>query len=406
MARIAIVGLLLALGLAGCGKGEKPLPADPVLVTPPPPVDPSVVWGKDQPIQTAYTEFAKLVEKTISRGDPRFMLEHMDYPQMLKLAREKLSIPHSDIVELEKRMKDAGMPAALARELQFGAQFCFVRLRELNGEWRALYRLLGRDGVQYHELILRTNEQREIRIADAYSHHSGARVSEWVYRFMLPLAAQQNKQFAATLSADEQVFAEHINAIAGMQDLMLNARYREALSSYEVMPEGLKRQRDVAVMRIACAKQAGQAEYAEALKDFCKRFEGDPHTDLALLKAYVVLKQDDLAFKAIDRFEKTIGGEAYIDQIRAFMYYRREDYTKARTHARKALEADPRIIRAYYVLFDCALFEKNYAEVSRLLDELNKNLPDNNLNLEQESNFKDFLQSQEYRDWLEKQYKR
>jgi tetratricopeptide (TPR) repeat protein len=395
----AAAALLLS---AGCGLGGKKTDAPPDLPVTEPPVEPPVVWEKDQTLEAASTAFAKTVEKSINRGDPRFMQAHMDYAGMLKAAADAWKLPASSIAEFEKKFATAGMPATLAQETGRGAAIKLLRLREVDGQWRAMLRLLSRDGLQYHELYLAPDAQRTIKIVDACSYLSGTKASETLRHFLLPLAVEKDKAVLDKITPAERAFAENVSAVAYLQSKMLSGDYTEALKVYGGLPEAVKADPEVAQMRFACARKHGKDDYLKAIEDFRTRFGGKGVTDLLLIKYYFVAEREPEGLEALDRLDKAVGGDGMLDYFRAKTSRKLNDAPKAKALAHKALEADPTLDRAYYLLFDYSLEEKDYTETTRLLDEFEKHVPQATLNLEQEKTFADFLKSKEYEEWMKR----
>ncbi|MBI3829708.1 MAG: hypothetical protein HY291_09340 [Planctomycetes bacterium] len=398
--RASLAAVLLAA--AGCGSGGKktePTPDLPVTVAP---VEPPVVWEKDQTLEAAAAAFAKTVEKSINRGDARFMQAHMDYAGMLKAAAEPWKLPPSSLEGIEKKFVESGMAATLALETSRGAAVKLLRLREVDGQWRAMLRMLSRDGLQYHELYLAPDASRTLKIVDACSYLSGTKASDSLRHFLLPLAVEKDKAVLDQLTPSERAFVENISAVSYLQTKMLSGDYTEALKIYESLPDAVKSDPEVAQMRFACARQHGTDDYLKAIEDFRTRFAGKGLTDLLLIKYFFAAGREPEGFEALDRLDKAVGGDGLLDHFRAKAYKKLNDTPKAKAFAHKALEADPTIEYAYYMLMDYALAEKDYVETTRLLDEFEKHMPQATLNLEQEKTFAEFLKSKEYEDWMKR----
>ncbi|MCW8132487.1 MAG: hypothetical protein KIS92_19220 [Planctomycetota bacterium] len=399
----AIFAAAVLAALAGCGSGKKES-SIPDLPTNLPPLDAAVIWDRKQPLSEPATAFAKIVERTINRGDERFMQTHMDYAGMLGLAAQAWKLPPKEIVaQYEKKAREGGLPAMLARESNRGAVMTFLRVREDGDRRRALFRTVSRDGVQYFEATLAPDEHGAITIVDTYSHVSGMTSVDTLKRFLAPIALERNKDVLAELTPVERAYSENISGVAYLQMKMLEGNYADAVKIFTEFPREVKLVPEVVLMHISCTRQLNDRQaYADALQYFCDTFADHPGLDLMRLKLAFAKEKYKEALAPLDRLEEKVGPDGMLDYLRAQAYVQLKDLPKARACAQKAIEHDPTIERAYYLLLDATLEKKDYDETIRLLEKMEKNVSPLLLNLEQEATFKEFLQTDAYKHWLER----
>ena len=109
----------------------------------------------------------------------------------------------------------------------------------------------------------------------------------------------------------------------------------------------------------------------------------------------------DRALAAVDRLEKAVGGDPYLDVIRAGIHLAQGDAGAARRLARQAVDGDGTLPDGYWALVNVSLADKRFDETARLLDLLREQFQLEFGDLTQIPEYAEFVQSPEYRQWAQ-----
>src|SRR5262249_5809358 len=132
--------------------------------------------------------------------------------------------------------------------------------------------------------------------------------------------------------------------------------------------------------------------------------------ELGSIGYHLLRKQYDDVLKAIDRIDTVIGGDPYLNVLRAETLLSAEHFKEARAAAEKAIEEEPKLQQGYRHRIDIARKESNHADVVTWL----KNLVEATgtrptpAELEADERFTEFVKSPEYRElkaWLAERIK-
>ena len=86
-------------------------------------------------------------------------------------------------------------------------------------------------------------------------------------------------------------------------------------------------------------------------------------------------KQYAKARAGIDRLDRSLGGDPYLDILRASSFMAEGDKKSAKEYFRKAIAAEEYLVIAYFNLIAISLAEKNFDETSRLLTVIREKFP-------------------------------
>lgn len=381
--------LLLAGHLALAGSAQTPAPAAPAL----PPAR-----------EKACLEFAGKIEATINAGDPSLMDGAMDKEELLTRTIRGMDL--SDQAKAGIRTGWAGLnmgSAVVGQNIKNGGSYKFLRLRLVDGEPRALFRLINSSegGVNYHDMVLVAPDKGEVRFADLFIYLAGERISDTLRRSLLPLAVHEQRGLLAKLTGQESDYIKSLPAITRMQQQNREGKPEQALKTVKALPASVQRDKNILIQRIGFANAAEDGkEFTAAVEDFQKAFPGDPALDLLLLQSLQLNKKYDEYMKAADNLDRKLGGDPYIHVLKAGVLSEQQKLDAARESAKTAIAAEPSMKAAYWTLLSILLAQKDYAETARNLtvveDDLGVQLADD---LGQVEIFAEFAKSEEGRKW-------
>src|SRR5207244_1275058 len=133
------------------------------------------------------------------------------------------------------------------------------------------------------------------------------------------------------------------------------------------LPEAVRADRGVTLARLRAAALAGGDEALEALADGEKRMPGDPCPDLVRLEVLTSQDRPGDLLAVADRVERAVGGDPYLDTIRANAHLMAGDAAEARRAAERVSAALPDLPTTYLLRLAISLHERDHAETARWL---------------------------------------
>jgi predicted Zn-dependent protease len=99
-------------------------------------------------------------------------------------------------------------------------------------------------------------------------------------------------------------------------------------------------------------------------------YPDDPCVDLLTIDRLILGGRWKDAIAAFDRIDRVVGGDPYIDDLRANVHLRAGDPDMARKLARRAIDRDPTLDAGYWTLLEIALRRRDHEATARLLSTL------------------------------------
>jgi tetratricopeptide (TPR) repeat protein len=205
-------------------------------------------------------------------------------------------------------------------------------------------------GVNYHEVLLAKQSTGPIRGQDIYLYLTGEFMSETLRRLYIAAAANESRGFLARLTGRESTYAKHLSQIQQMNSAIAQGHFRQALQVYEQLPDELKNDKTFLLLRLRAAQTLGDAEYQSAIDALHQLYPDDRSADLLSIDGHVMRKNYAKALDAIDRVDKAVGGDPYLEVVRANTYLKAGDLRSAQQCAGKAIEQDASLEDAYWAL--------------------------------------------------------
>lgn len=367
------------------------------------------VWGlaaatlAAQDTLAPYEELGQSLEESLSECDPALLEASLDVDLLVHRAAQGLELSSTEREDFLKGFKSSfGFGAAVCQGIGDAGSYKLLRVREVDGKPRALFRMLSDGGgMNYHDMLLARLPGDQIRVVDVFIYLSGEWLSETVRRAILPLIAEKDRSILGRLVQGESAYVASLVRIQGMSEHVMAGRFREALAAYRELPPEVQRDKTVMLTRFTAAVRLNDDEvYKAALEDFKTTFPDDPSIELLLVDYYFFRQEYPTVFGIIDRIEKAVGGDPYLHHLRANVAYAMGRLDEARKHAYQAIREEPELQDAYWVVVTVALEQENHKEtaafLSGLIDRFGIELPD----LTTVPEYAKFVKSDVYRDWM------
>ena len=344
----------------------------------------------------AYVAFAKKVEAGIAAGNGAALDANIDMAAIAESATAGINAPPAIKRGYIDGMKGS-MPlgAQIVREVQSKEHsYRFLRLRQADGKTTALYRLVGPNGLNYHEMTL-SSGPGPVRIVDILMYVTGEPISRSLRRnFTMMLAAQERGDAAA-----KAVMAD-VQKLNQMNQLVRQGKAAEAMAVYDTMSPRFQGEKLAQMLRLLSASKTDPATYATVLDDYRKRFKDDPTADLLSIDAHLLAGEHDKSLASIDRLDKSLGGDPYLDVMRGNILFVKGDVEGAKKRGASAAKADPTLYGAYDLQLSVAMKTNDHAETARVLGVFEEKFGLQFGDLSGSAELAAFRASPEYKKWM------
>ena len=177
-----------------------------------------------------------------------------------------------------------------------------------------VFDLEGENGFDYLKLYLRGAGAP--KVVDTYTYGSGELLSVLLHRNLLAQLAVLGRA-PADLPASELAAAQATKRIAAIRAQVVAGNYEGADRLYQRLSKIARQDPIVMQLRIRIASGLDEAAYRQALEDHRARFGDDPSKTLILLDGFYLEGDYDAAAAALARLDRDVGGDPYLDCMRA-----------------------------------------------------------------------------------------
>ncbi|MBI3097530.1 MAG: hypothetical protein HYY93_04685 [Planctomycetes bacterium] len=364
---------------------------------------PPVCFGQTPVTEAECQALGVEIQESIDASDPSVLNGAVDLDALLERAMAGVEAPAKERSDFKAGLTSTfDFGKAICDTLQGNPGYSFLRTRKVDGTTRLLYRLITPEGgLNYHEHILTRSPEGKVRIIDTYIYLTAETLSQTFRRSWLPVAAEANRGAIDKLLGSESEYIKHVDEIVRMSELKQKGEDRAAMEVYAKLPASLKPEKSVQIIRLSCAMRIGGKDYEGAIEDFRKFHPKDPALDLILIDGHVMAGKHAEAVADIDRLDRNVGGDPYLDVLRASIWMEGKDLDKARDSAKRATEKDPESLQAWLVRLSIALSRKDHADTASFLSKIEEDFGIEWKDLTEVPEYADFVKSPEYEKWME-----
>jgi tetratricopeptide (TPR) repeat protein len=361
--RLTLLGLLL---IAGCKKKNLGSPsaigAAPALV------------HTGAPLTEADGQaFGEQLEIAVASGDVEMVKALMRPAEILERSVSDLGLSakeRKDFFSMGVRFGNS-FAEQFIKVVADGGNYTLVRVRIVAGRPRVIVRLMHSEGaINYHEYSLIRYPDNQIGADDVYIYLSGEPLSHTFRRFLLGFLSLQQRGFT-DLKPEEKMLVEHIDDISQMTAKMRNGEPGEALAAYRKLPKELQNNKFLQLVAVQAAGAIGDDEvYLAEMERFRQNYPRDAACDLLLIDYYLLRKNYEEALQAVERLDASLGGDPYLDSLRATVLSQDGKLTEARQFADKALTNSPKLAPVYWTKLTVAALQKDHAATLETLQQI------------------------------------
>jgi len=308
------------------------------------------------------------IEKTVTAGDHRVLAAHMDMNRMV--APYFKDLPDSKM----KREFIAGasqgtdnLAKSVARATGEMGSYELVNFVKRDGGLRAVFRLNSEAGLNYHELTFTPSDPH--KIIDIYVYMTGNTIGETMKATFRTLAASQG--FLGAISGKQKEMEGDMRLFERMMGGMRSGDHEGILRAYNGMKGPLKQEKPSRMLAMTAAMGKGDDNlYEQLLEDYIKAFPKDPSIALVSMDYYILQGKYDTALGMIDKLDKRVDGDPYLDILRVNVHLMDDDVEKAEAAVKRAVKGMPNSSEALIGLFDVYNAKKKYPSAIKVLDHL------------------------------------
>ncbi len=375
---LAMLALLLAItGLAGAADNQGP-PASPALV-----------------------EIAKGIGDSITSGELSLADASWDLDRYTERILTGLKLDAKD-----KRDFIGGVTSSfrwgtvIAKQLGEGGSYLLLRTYTKGRHPHAVYRMLSSEGmVNYHDLQF-TKDGAGAKVFDAYIFMTGELLSETTRVAVAPaLAKGKGWSLSKLLGVKEDSGLEYIEK---MKKQFEAGDHAGVLKTFASLPADGKKAKLALMLRLRAAQQMGDAEHQSAITDLLTAFPQDAAVNFIQIDGYSLTKEYDKSIACIDNLDRAVGGDAYLDSMRAATLLMADRLPEARIKGEAAVKAVPEVLFAWWNLMTIVLKQKDHARVVQMMGEMEERFALSFGDLTTIEAYKEFSASVEYAAWLER----
>jgi tetratricopeptide (TPR) repeat protein len=244
-----------------------------------------------------------------------------------------------------------------------GGQLKLLRVHTVDGRPRALVRYIGpRGGVEYLDFLPVRRSSGRVVAEDFDSALNGELQTLSLRRIQLKVAAEQHHGPPGHPPSAAKVWVPQIRRINAMLQASRERKYAQSVAIYRSLPEEIRANKSISLYYLWDAEAVSDTEFLLALEWFRRQFPGDPALAFQDVDYYCLTRNFDQALKSIDKAEKAIGGDPYLNALRAKLLVKAWRHKEARAMADKAIAEEPGLTHGYWGRIDVALAETHHAD--------------------------------------------
>jgi len=397
ISRLLYVTILVGMCalLAGC----KPKPTQVPAATPAPAVIEGTPATEDE-----CKEYGRKLEQAVNSKNQASVEMLISLEELAARCLSDLSMTGSQrqsIVQgVRAGVRKNALAAQLVSEVEQGGSFKLLRVHEVDGRARVMFRLIGTEtGVKHFDFLLTRPQQGAITVEDIYVFTAGEMLTQTLRRILLPAVAELNQGSVEKLRGADRTFLNNMPKFQAMAEAIRADNKPEAIKIYNALPEEFRNQK-VIVLLYMTAANGNDAEYSTSVELYRRLFPADAAVDFLSMEYFLLKKEYTEALRCIENYDKAIGGDPYMHVWRANVFLEAKRFKEARAASEKAIEQEPTLADAYWSRINLSLSEKNHVETLAWLKKLIEKTNEEVANLSTVAEYADFVKSPQHAEWV------
>jgi tetratricopeptide (TPR) repeat protein len=361
------------------------------------------------PTEQQCRDWGALFEKSVSEGYLKSGNDLIDWDKLLETATAYPN-PSPGLVKFRAGFINGAKPASIAPSgflgqiislVQRGGEYKFLHCLTVDGHRCAEFRwLTPAGGLNYHIFALASFPDGSVRAVDYYVFLTGEWQSAALRQTFLPFTQTWMSGGNDQLTPAERDFVGSFAKVSAMAEWLGQKEYRKVLETYQRLPESVKKNKSVLVMRLTAAREVGPEEQLRLVDDYRKYYPNDASIDLISFDALLMRKQHDQALASLDRIDKAVGGDPYVRVMRASVLQKQGKLDAAWKAAEDAIAEEPTLLTAFFCQVSLSMEKRDFAKTAELLSTIEAKFHFRFQNLANVPVYAEFVKSKEYKTWM------
>ncbi len=337
------MGLALAV-TAGCKNDRAPPRLEPVTV---------------EEAQALAAEFGA----AFSPCDAGRLAGLLDTDTLLRRAVAAGELPAEMRREVRRGMGSAQVADRLCQGIGEDATYRLLRIKEVDGQGRPLFRLLNDDSVNYHELELgKSPQDHRVRVVDIRVYASGDLLSESLAQvFEQVVVAKRSGRSPAALA----------QTLMSLNRARVEGDHAAVQRLFAELPPELHDSKMLRLAELMSGADLEPAVYTALMERYRRDFPGDPSIDMVAVDYFFLKKDLPRTLEAIEIVDRRVAGDPYLNVLRANAYLSADRPADALVVARAAVTAEPNLEVGWWALVMAQLRQGDHDAVAETVATLN-----------------------------------
>ena len=344
--------------------------------------------------------FAAALEQAVINKNQSEILTLMNFGAMLDKCMAGIDVPSRFQQEFHRGAMST-MPQFAQQISQQAQGGSYKYLRTLQGATvkQVLFRLHGEAGLNYHRFDLIRNSAGQVVSGDVYIFATGEYLSTTFRRVYLPAAADASRSLISRLTESDNAILASLPKVQQLQQAAQNGHHDQALQIFKAMPAAVRAEKYILLFAIKSASEVSDAEYVSLLEELKANYPNDVCLDLLFTDYYLLKKRLPEYYAALDRLDRAVGGDPFIECLRATIMLTEGRHAEARNTLTPLLNDERFGEDAHVSMLDVDLAEQNHSATLTTLRTLRDDYGYEWKNFEGVVDFAEFVKSAEYQEW-------
>lgn len=352
-----------------------------------------------------YESVAREIERGMKERDATPLNERLDWDVLFAEATQGFDhAPELRQGFVTNLFTPGNWGADIIRDMGSTGSYRFLRVREVEGEPRIVFRLVHSDGrPDYHEYVPVVEADGKIKFVDVYVHSYGEMLSRTLRRAVIPILTLTHRSILARIFGRPDEYIDNCDKIVEISRLAsANTPEQDAtaVDIYNQLPPSVQQDKNLLITRLRIAETQRGQTYRRTVNQIEKDLADDPAADVLLLRHRLTSNDQGELQPSLRRMDESVGGDPYLKVIQGNLQLLDDNMLVAKLLYREALNEDPALRYAYEALIVASLRENEFGETARLLREFELKTGIRLDDLKGSPQYEDFIKTREYREWL------
>lgn len=263
--------------------------------------------------ETEALDFAKTIETSVSQHNPDVLDNIIDKKYFAGLILRQAGERFNFTLAQQARAVISGehLGEDVVSATRQDGSYQLIRRYQKDGHQHLLFRLLSSGlNLSYHDFELVKGDQG-VRAIDFYTYQTGEQLSKVVTAELLAPAK------TAHLSDTDR---ENARLVQQANQFLTGGNPEEAYSFYVQITDKVQKEQPIQRLHLRIAAKLGDSAYKTALNEYQSNFPQDPFIYLAIFKNDIRIQDFPASLEALDRFERFLPSDPFLDIFRALIY--------------------------------------------------------------------------------------